>query len=40
MYMVKDEEHEINEFLKNVYLGYFRIQLGDQHKQWAHLQIL
>lgn len=35
MYRVKDEQREIDEFYKNAYRACFRIQLGDQNKQWA-----
>ena len=35
MHMVKDWQQEIDEFYKNAYRAYYRIQLGDQDKQWA-----
>ena len=35
MYMVKYEQRERDEFYKNACRACFRIQLGDQDKQWA-----
>ena len=33
------QRRNINSFIKNIYLAYFGVPLGDQEKSWAHHQV-